>query len=128
MDFLTGNSILLSQRGLDFLWKKQAATLDNIANDDTPNYKAKYVTFEEELRLKLNSVETGGTKSSFREQIINSKIKTKVSDNESSRADGNNVNVDVESTELVRTAIQYQYMLSSINSDFTRLRTAIKGQ
>lgn len=128
MDFLTGNSVLLSQRGLDFLWKKQAATLDNIANDDTPNYKAKYVTFEEELRLKLNSVETGGTKSSFREQIINSKIKTKVSDNESSRADGNNVNVDVESTELVRTAIQYQYMLSSINSDFTRLRTAIKGQ
>lgn len=128
MDFLTGNSVLLSQRGLDFLWKKQAATLDNIANDDTPNYKAKYVTFEEELRLKLNSVETGGTKSSFREQIINSKIKTKVSDNESARADGNNVNVDVESTELARTAIQYQYMLSSINSDFTRLRTAIKGQ
>ena len=53
MDFLTSNSQLLLEKSAQFLWTKQAAILDNIANAETPNYKAKVVTFEESLRTRL---------------------------------------------------------------------------
>ena len=46
MSFLTSNSQLLLEKSMGFLWTKQAAILDNIANAETPNYKAKVVTVE----------------------------------------------------------------------------------
>ena len=33
---------------------------------------------------------------------------------------------DTEQIEVVRTAYEYQYMLSSLNNDITRLRNAAK--
>ena len=53
MDILTSNSALLLEKSVGFLWTKQAAILDNIANAETPNYKAKVVTFEESIRSRL---------------------------------------------------------------------------
>ncbi len=50
MDYLSSNSFLLMEKSLGFLWTKQAAILDNIANAETPNYKAKVVTFEETIQ------------------------------------------------------------------------------
>ena len=50
MDFLSTNSFLMMEKSMGFLWTKQAAILDNISNAETPNYKAKVVTFEESLR------------------------------------------------------------------------------
>ena len=55
MDFLTSNSQLLLEKSMQFLWTKQAAILDNIANAETPNYKAKVVTFEDSLRTRLEA-------------------------------------------------------------------------
>ena len=47
MNDIFGNNILVGRRSLDYLWTKMAASLENIANVDTPGYKAKYVTFED---------------------------------------------------------------------------------
>ena len=55
MDFLTSNSMLLMEKSANFLWTKQAAILDNMANVETPNYKAKVVTFEESIRDRLRA-------------------------------------------------------------------------
>ena len=52
MDMLTSNSALLLEKSVGFLWTKQAAILDNIANAETPNYKTKIVTFEESIRSR----------------------------------------------------------------------------
>ena len=60
MSFLTSNSQLLLEKSMGFLWTKQAAILDNIANAETPNYKAKVVTFEESLRSKLQAQLSAG--------------------------------------------------------------------
>ena len=46
MNFFSSNSLLMLEKSMGFLWTKQAAVLDNIANAETPNYKAKVVTFE----------------------------------------------------------------------------------
>ena len=48
-NLLYTNSQLMLERAMDFQWTKQNVINDNIVNAETPNYKAKYVTFEEAL-------------------------------------------------------------------------------
>jgi len=130
MDWLNQNSMLLTQRTLDVTWTKQKLALDNIANVDTPGYKAKYALFEDELRGKLQrlSMKEGIKRGEVREAIKNSKMRIRQSDEESIRADGNNVNLDVEELEVARNAYQYQFALRQISDEFSRLRTAIEGR
>lgn len=117
----------MSHKTLDYLWEKQKVTMNNIANVETPGFKTKYVTFEDELRRKLSSVKKN-TSSNIRNEILDANITIRSNDNESNKMDGNNVNLDVENVELARTTLQYEYVLKSINDDFARLRTAVKGQ
>ena len=130
MDWLNSNSMLLAQRTLDVSWERQKTALDNVANIDTPGYKAKYILFEDELRRKLSRFEgRERVKSSeIRDAIKNSRMQYKESREESIRADGNNVNLDVEQLEIVRNSYQYQYALRQISDQFTRLRVAIEGR
>ena len=47
--YLFTNSLLMLERAMDFQWTKFNAISDNIVNAETPDYKAKYVPFEEAL-------------------------------------------------------------------------------
>lgn len=127
MDFMMGNTGLMMEKSLDYLWEKQRVTLDNLANNDTPGYKAKYVTFEEELKGRLSALKKMKP-SQMREVIQNSNIRIRDTDDISVRLDGNNVHVDSESVELARSALQYQYVVKAFNDDYTRLRSVIRGQ
>ena len=46
---------MMTERVLDYLWGRQIVTLNNIANVDTPGFKAQYVTFEEELAHRIQN-------------------------------------------------------------------------
>lgn len=41
-----GNTISMMEKSMDYLWKKQEVTANNIANVDTPGYRRKRVNFE----------------------------------------------------------------------------------
>lgn len=126
MNAIFGNSISMAEKSLDYLWSKQQTTLNNIANGETPGYKAKYVTFEDEFRNRLSAARRG-TSADIGNIINGSRHYVRNTKDESARVDGNNVNMDVENVELARTTLQYQYELNSLNSDISRLRTIIKG-
>lgn len=126
MNAIFGNSISMAEKSLDYLWSKQQTTLNNIANGETPGYKAKYVTFEDEFRNRLSAARRG-TSGEIGNIINGSRYYVRNTNDESARLDGNNVNTDVENVELARTTLQYQYELNSLNSDISRLRTIIKG-
>ena len=130
MDWLNNNAIALSKKSLDFVWEKQRVLSENIANAETPGYKAKYVTFEDELKRNISKFNVGETakSSTIAKKIEESKLMIHQSDDESVRMDGNNVNVDVENVELARSQIQYQYLIRQINDQFTRLRMVIDGR
>lgn len=127
-DFLTSNTMLMLEKSMNFQWTKQNVLLDNIANAETPNYKAKYVTFEDALsdRLQAAAMEKKSL-SGIRNVLTTSSPTIRTNNTESTRMDGNSVNVTEQTLEMVRNAYQMQYVLNAINSDFSILRSAIRG-
>ena len=128
MGLLESNSALMLQRSMNFLWTKQSCILDNIANAETPNYKTKYATFEESLdnAIRQASGEKQGKNAAFREAIEDSQLEVHQAQ-ESTRMDDNGVNITEQAVELARNGYQLQYVMDSISSDFSILRTAIRG-
>lgn len=123
-----GNSISMAEKSLDFLWAKQQVISANLANVDTPGYKTKYVTFEENFQSRLKEAAQTGDRKQIRSAIANARWEVNNTNKETSRLDGNNVDADVEIVEMTRAALQYQFLLNSINSDHARLSLVIKGQ
>ena len=130
MDFLASNSQLLLERAMNFQWPKQVTINDNIVNAETPNYKAKYVTFEEALDASIRSAlnRDRGRLSSMRSAIDRAQAVVHVADRESMRMDDNGVNVIEQETEATRNAYQMQYTIDAISSNLSLLRTLIRGQ
>jgi flagellar basal-body rod protein FlgB len=128
MELLSDNSSLLLEKSMGFLWTKQAAILDNISNAETPNYKTKVVTFEESLADKIEAAagSGSGSKQAVR-NILNHSDFAVTESQESTRMDDNGVNITEQSTELIRNAYQLQYVMKSISSDLSILKTAING-
>ncbi|MCI9163320.1 MAG: flagellar basal body rod protein FlgB [Lachnospiraceae bacterium] len=128
MNGIYGNGIALSEKVLDYLWGRQSVSLNNVANVDTPGFKSQYVTFEEEMSRRLSEASSlkKSPKKAVSEAIRASQSKLNTTWQESSRLDGNNVDMDQEQVEIVRTAYQYQYVLNSITNDINRLKSAAK--
>ncbi len=127
MDCFVSNSALMLQRSMDYLWTKQSCILDNIANAETPGYKTKYATFEESLQKAIQSAtHAGGTNQDVRSAIEGTAVSVQQAQ-ESTRLDENGVNVTEQMVELARNGYQMQYVMDAISSDFSLLRTAIKG-
>ena len=134
-DLLSTNSMKLMEKSMEYLWTKQAAHLDNIANAETPGYKVKTVTFEEQFQQRLDRAlreqnKTGqlGKLGRKRAAAIIEESKWEVwEDEEITRMDKNGVNITEQMVEMSRTAFQQQYLFQAVTSDITTLRTAITG-
>lgn len=130
LDFMSTNSLLMLERAMDYQWTKFSAISDNIVNAETPNYKAKYVTFEEALDSSIRSAlhRSGGRASTVRTAIAQSRPVLHVAEDESMRMDDNGVNITDQETEATRTVYQMQYTMDAINSNLSLMRTLIRGQ
>ena len=126
MSSIFGNEFLMTNKALDFVWKQQQLTANNIANVDTPTYKAQHISFENELKNRLNHAMKSADSSTMEQAITQTKGNVIASSN-SKRVDGNGVDIDVENVELVKSTLQYQYLVQAFNSDYNRLRTVIRG-
>jgi len=133
-DFFSSNSMLMLERAAQFQWTKIGAISDNVSNGDTPNYKAKYVTFEEALRSSIQQAAAGraevgrSTLANIRSAISASSPVVHTADLESARMDENGVNIAEQQVELTRTAYQMQHIYRAISSDMSRVLMAIRGQ
>ena len=128
--YLFSNSLLMLERAMDYQWTKFSVISDNIVNAETPNYKVKYVTFEEALdasiRASVRNTDRRG--STVRSAILRSQPVVHVAEEESMRMDDNGVNIIEQETEATRTAYQMQYTMDAINSNLSLMRTLIRGQ
>ena len=122
-----GNTIAMAQKSLDCLWKKQEVLSNNLSNIDTPGFKRSQVSFEETFRKRLTAASETNSSAKMREAIDGTNY-TVYSRDDSARVDENNVNAEVEESEMTRTWLHYYYLLQSVTSDVKRYQTAIKGQ
>lgn len=126
MTLWSSNTMLLTEKSLDYLWTKQTVSSNNIVNAETPGFKSSYVTFEEELQQNIGRLRSRNGRE-IRQQINATQYRVHRTDNERNKMDESNVDIVAENAELAKSGIQYEYAARSISDDFTRLRTAIKG-
>jgi len=123
LNWLDNISVNLMNKDLDGLWTRQQEISDNIANVETPGYKSKSVSFEDQLKALLS--DSSASNSETIDNIKNTQPQITVSDDKTSRLDGNNVDTEKENIELARTQLNYMYSLRELSDYFSRLRYAI---
>lgn len=133
---MIGDSITsaIYQKALDGTWQRQKATSNNIANSETPGYKAVKVNFEDSLKAEINKLKTTSTGSSTAfldkmesiESIENSKISV-YEGATSSRLDENNVDLESENIDMSKSVLQYYYLVRGFSDSYSRLKYAING-
>ncbi len=126
MSLWTSNSMLMTEKLINYLWDKQEVSSNNITNIETPGFKGSYLTFEDEMRNRIDKLKKKDA-GSIREAIEDVTPTLRFTENEAKRLDGNNVDIVAEHAEMAKSGIQYQYAVRAIGDDFIRLRTAIKG-
>ncbi|ABS61549.1 flagellar basal-body rod protein FlgB [Fervidobacterium nodosum Rt17-B1] len=113
---------------LDVQMKRQEIHAQNIANAETPGYKRKYIAFEEylqESKMKLQMARTS-------EKHLPSSIKTITAKqvtvkNTTLTNDKNNVDIDMEMTEMVKDALRYQVLSRLMSANIDRYNTVLRN-
>lgn len=130
MSFFKGIDIL--DRGLEASWTKNSVILNNIANVDTPNFKASEFKFEQYFRNAYEKEEFPDKRTRdthMKLSLGNDGFDGVIVDTDTvERMDGNNVDINRETTEYSKNYIYYNTLLRKINGQFSQLQTAITGQ
>ena len=103
--------------------RKAQLTAANIANIDTPGYRAKRVAFEDAMGAALPMAQTRGDHM----QLGGMSAGGVVYDSPSARmrGDGNNVDIDVEMADLARESGKFATTTSLIKKRFALLHYAV---
>jgi flagellar basal-body rod protein FlgB len=118
------------QQSLTYASVKNQTIASNIANVDTPNYKARDVVFKNILQNELsNSITAKRTHPKHIPFSNDPKLPYKVVVNKDTtyNHNGNNVDIDKEMSELAQNQIYYQSLVERINGKFNSLQSVIKG-
>ncbi|RNL80233.1 flagellar basal body rod protein FlgB [Nocardioides marmorisolisilvae] len=105
---------------LDGVTQRQQVIADNIANADTPGFRATSVDFESQLKAAINDgefasgepVDTG---------VITTPTDTPVG------ANGNNVDLRKETLAAMQSQYQYQILTRAVSERFNLVKTAATG-
>lgn len=121
------NYVDVLTKAADASWTRESVINNNIANVSTVGYKRQDIDFQSVLREELGSCKHKSLDNKINELDIsdlNAQIYTD-SANYSYRLDGNNVDIDTENVELASEQIRYDALVTSINSEFSRMRAAL---
>ncbi len=110
---MSGSDYRLITAALDGLALRHRVTSANLANQSTPGYRRREVSFEDQL----DRAARGG---SFAPRIKEDKKR--------GDGDGNNVDPERESAELGRVEISYQTLSIALTAKAALMRSAITGR
>ncbi|WKW10391.1 flagellar basal body rod protein FlgB [Bacillus velezensis] len=107
---------------------KQKVLTNNIANIDTPNYKAKKVSFRNLLDQETSNLEAIKTDYRHVDFTGSGDDYSIVSSSDTSyQQNGNNVDIDKEMTDLAENQINYQALVERMSGKFNSLKTVLIG-
>ena len=120
--FVFDRTIQLVQDRMQLNSANQKVVSGNLANINTPGYKAKSMAFEDVLR---ESMEDQGAR------LVRSNLKhidpgdTVVAMKAAEVVESGPVDLDTEMMKLSRNSIEYQFMISMLNKKFAMIKNAI---
>lgn len=127
------NEFKFMQDALNLRAYRQQVLASNIANSDTPNYKARDIDFTKELQ-RAQGVQTGRLNMSVTSHghlqpsggMLNAQALYRSAVQPS--IDGNTVDMDVERAQFADNAVHYQFVMDRISSKTQTLLSAIRGE
>lgn len=111
---VTTDALKAALRGLDV---RQRAIANNVANVETPNFRAQSVSFEDALRGAIAGGEDVGN-------VLPSTSESRAP----TRLNGNNVSLDMEILAQSETELRTKLVVQAMNAKYALLRAAITGQ
>jgi len=132
-----GKTLDILHRSMDVSSLRNDVISNNIANSDTPNFKRTVVNFETQLRDALDSE---GQRSTFQERLTNERhipfsrpvdyrdVKPQrfLDYLSVSKNNGNNVDIEEESMNLLTNQMMYTMMTNSVRSEFARVNLVLR--
>lgn len=125
------NALGIHEAALRLRAQRAELLASNLANADTPNYKARDIDFKSVLAAAQSAQSGGGLQTTHARHL--SETGTAASPEVLYRIpvqpsiDGNTVDAQREKSEYMQNAIQYQASLHFIDGQLKILRTAIRG-
>lgn len=102
-------------RYLDLATREAKLTATNMANIDTPGFRAVGMDFDSEMRKALNDIDSGGV----------STIDIHPEDGLIARPDGNNVSMDREGLNLAEAQLKFKTGVALLRQEYQRVMSAI---
>lgn len=122
--------------GLKLLEKRSELLASNLANADTPDYKARDLDFKAIMEKAISKTQTPESSSSLKQtdskhlagfnSFLEGPLMYRVPFQPS--LDGNTVETHIEQAKFAENAVQYQFFLGETSGTFKNLLLAIKGQ
>jgi flagellar basal-body rod protein FlgB len=106
---------------LDWTAKRQQTISANLANIDTPGYKAKDISFSEQMNALSLEVS-----SPVHLEPLNASGMGVFEVGTKEKQNGNTVDLDREMTELTKNGLQYVALVQFLNQKLRTLRSAIR--
>lgn len=126
-------SISVYSQALNLRAQRHQVLASNIANADTPNYKARDFNFEAAMRnavagrVDAGSIELAKTASGHQAGSGGAAgpARLQFRSETQSAVDGNTVDMDVERAQISENAMQYQILTQLIGDKFKSMRSAL---
>ncbi|MEE4244526.1 MAG: flagellar basal body rod protein FlgB [Kangiellaceae bacterium] len=104
---------------------------NNMANADTPGYKAQDIDFKSALEQALSGRQSGLTRTHEKHIASRSSLSGDIKyviPNQPDTGDGNTVDTQVETQKYAQNALEYQTTLMYLSNKFKGIRKALKGE
>lgn len=128
------NALQFHQNALNIRAYRQQLLSSNIANADTPNYKARDLDFKAALSGalgdRLGPLALATTARGHQQGVTTNPLEAaaRYRTEQQSSVDGNTVNMDVERAAFAENALHYEASITFINGLLRSMQSAVQGQ
>ncbi|MBU2510895.1 flagellar basal body rod protein FlgB [bacterium] len=130
---LFDKNLTMLEKSMELRSRRNSMIAANVANRETPGYRAQDLVFEKELNNALHSDQPGPLNvtdqrhfDGVRREAIEDVTGTQINSfNPDPRTDGNTVSLDKEMAKLAENQLMYEVSVRSINWKLRLLKSAI---
>jgi flagellar basal-body rod protein FlgB len=120
----------LHSQGMQIRAQRAEVIASNIANADTPGYKAKGLDFKQALAKAATNQQMGMTRTNDKHFDVRTELNNSVDyrvPNQPDTGDGNTVDVQVERNLYLKNSIEYQEGVQFLNGKIKAMKKVISG-